>query len=394
MSATFSTAWSRARRLVPIWIVAGAIACLLASAGAAADPYTVLVPDSLHSDLQQGATEMQNLTLSNTGGTSLDWAVTESAQAGFQRAGATDFAPGEDVVRSAVIDPSGAFAYFGTFTAPGKVVKVDLATFERVGSITLATGQNRLISAVIDPAGAFAYFGTTTTPGQIVKIDLATLDLVGALTLDAGEGLERGAGGTAAVRAMAVQCIAAVMDPQGAFAYFAASSTPGAIVKVDLATFTRVGAVALDAADGDPLSGVIDPAGAFAYFGTDSAPGQVVKIDLATFARVGAAMMDVGEDVLQTGVIDPSGAFAYFGTNGGFDATDHVVSVDLATFTRAGVAATAGPARQAFGQAKVQITESLGGMNEAVAAHGERAIRDESAITLLFNEKAAQFAKR
>ncbi|MGH9379899.1 MAG: hypothetical protein ACRD2Z_04725, partial [Thermoanaerobaculia bacterium] len=39
--------------------------------------------------------------------------------------------------------------------------------FERVGAITLDSGENELRSAVIDPAGEFAYFGTNTLPGRL-----------------------------------------------------------------------------------------------------------------------------------------------------------------------------------------------------------------------------------
>ena len=341
------------------------------SGGRRGGPVVALTPDSLHSDLQQGATETQSLTLSNLGDGSLDWSVSQTPLAGLQRAGATDLEPGEDFPRSAVIDPAGAFAYFGTFTAPAKIVKVDLATFRRTGSITLATGQNRLTAAAIDPAGEFAYFGTTTMPGQVVKIDLATLDLVGTVTLDDGEG----------------PLVAAVIDPDGAFAYFAVSSTPGAIVKIDLSTFTRVGAVAFDAADGAPLSGVIDPAGTFAYFGTDSAPGQVVKIDLDAFTRrrrgddgrwrgcAGDRRDGPGRRVrvlrherrrrrgprresrsgdvralrrrgsrgrrirFAVAVIDATGAFAYFGTSA---SPAQVVKIDVAAMQRVGRATLEG----------------------------------------------------
>jgi hypothetical protein len=74
------------------------------------------------------------------------------------------------VLGSVVIDTGKRFAYFGTFTTPGIVVKINLATFTRVGAITLKTGENVLTSAVIDPGRGLAYFGTNTSPGRVVRV--------------------------------------------------------------------------------------------------------------------------------------------------------------------------------------------------------------------------------
>ena len=67
---------------------------------------------------------------------------------------------------------------------PAAVVKIDLRTFERAHAITLDPApdspENDLRSAVIDPAGNFAYFGTkfqgtvTNQPAtqRVVKVQL------------------------------------------------------------------------------------------------------------------------------------------------------------------------------------------------------------------------------
>jgi len=41
----------------------------------------------------------------------------------------------------------------------------------RVGALTLNTGENTLYSAVIDTANGYAYFGTETAPGIVVKVE-------------------------------------------------------------------------------------------------------------------------------------------------------------------------------------------------------------------------------
>jgi hypothetical protein len=105
----------------------------------------------------------------------------------FERVGGLTLPTGEDRLTSAVMDPAGRFAYFGTQTVPGRVVKVDLATSTHVATLTLAAGEDYLLSAVIDPAGRYAYFGTYTSPGRVVKIDLDSFTRVGARTLAAGD---------------------------------------------------------------------------------------------------------------------------------------------------------------------------------------------------------------
>ena len=237
----------------------------------------------------------------------------------LEREGAITLGEGERYARTAVIDPAGDFAYFG---AGGKVVKVDLATFKRVAAITADEGD--LVSAVMDPAGQFAYFGTST--GRVIKIDLATFTRVGAITFDATKG--------------EIRARSAVIDPAGKFAYFGTQTydyTPAHVIKIDLATFTRVGTITLEAGETGLSIAAIDPAGGFAYFGTSfgsrTDPARVIKIDLATFTRVGAITLLAGEDDLGSAVIDPAGDFAYFGT---YAQRGKVIKIDLATFTRVG----------------------------------------------------------
>ena len=50
-------------------------------------------------------------------------------------------------------------------------MKVRLSDFTRVGALTLQSGEDWLYSAVIDTANGFAYFGTMTWPGIVVKVE-------------------------------------------------------------------------------------------------------------------------------------------------------------------------------------------------------------------------------
>jgi hypothetical protein len=75
-------------------------------------------------------------------------------------------AQGEDWLVSAVVDGAGQYAYLGTDTIPGIVVKVQLSDMSRVGAVTLNAGEDYLLSAVLDGAGGYACFATFTSPSS------------------------------------------------------------------------------------------------------------------------------------------------------------------------------------------------------------------------------------
>jgi len=86
-------------------------------------------------------------------------------------------------IGSAVLDVGNGYGYFGTYDVslvPAKVFKVSLgagaAAPTLVGSVTLSAGppaDRELSTAVIDPAGGYAFFGTDHTYGaKIFKIRL------------------------------------------------------------------------------------------------------------------------------------------------------------------------------------------------------------------------------
>lgn len=108
----------------------------------------------------------------------------------------------------------------------------------------------------------------------------------------------------------------AVMDPAGQFAYFGVSGTPGSVVKINLSTATRVGAIALTSVETDPACAVIGPGGGYAYFGDCTDPGtstgRIAKIDLSSFTYVTGLNLPAWENGLNTAVIDPAGQYAYF----------------------------------------------------------------------------------
>ncbi len=238
----------------------------------------------------------------------------------FSRVGALILNPGEDELRSAVIDLAGGFAYFGTYTLPGIVVKIRLANLTRVSALTFNLGEGNLASAVIDASDGFAYLGTDTQPGMVVRVRLSDFSRVDALTLRTGENNLR----------------SAVIDTTSGMAYF--GTEPGIIVKVRLSDLTRVGPLALNPGEGGLVSAVIDTTGGYAYFGTDTAPGVIVKVRLSDFTRIQALTVKSGEGNLVSAAIDTARGFAYFGSD--TEPTGAFVTVRLSDFTFIGSSIT------------------------------------------------------
>ncbi|MFC4822013.1 BACON domain-containing protein [Dokdonella ginsengisoli] len=306
--------WRRAaKRLVAL----GGL--LLAAATAAAAPVIAVDPAALSATLAPGETATQTLTIRNRGSDALDWSVLDQSTTvqDFRREAALSFDAGEYFPVSAVIDPTGHYAYFGTSSPPGQIVKVDLRTWERVDAITLLDGAGEdaerfLFTAIMDPAGRYAYFGTGTYPGRVVKIDLERFERVGSVTLEFGEDVLR----------------SAAIDPTGRFGYFGADSSPVRIVKVDLETMQRVGSVDLEeGTEGLAGGAAVDPAGQFGYFAAGF--GTVVKIDLASFTL--SERLDTGIGTFfSPALIDPAGQFIYFGT---YSDPGQILKIDLASFS-------------------------------------------------------------
>ena len=216
----------------------------------------------------------------------------------FNRAGSLTFNPGENDLASSVIDTAAGFAYFGTDTSPGVIVKVRLSNFTRVASLALNAGEDNLQSAVIDPTAGFAYFGTRTYPGIVVKVRLSDFSRVGSLILKPVESYLR----------------SSVIDPAKGFAYFGTDTSPGIVVKVRLSDFTEAGFLTLNSGEDYLSTSIIDSAAGSAYFGTYTSDGFLVKLRLSDFARIGSLTLN---RLLQSGAIDSAGSYAYFGSDFG-----------------------------------------------------------------------------
>ena len=283
-------------------------------------------------------------------------------EGGLSRLGAVEnLAANEDFLRSVVADPATGYAWFGTTTSPGQVIKVKYEGSgqppRRVASLTLEPGEDSLFTAAVDLRNRFAYFGTFTSPGRVVKVALGDGDgpptRIGAVTLGSQED----------------QLFASVLDSAAGHAYFGTRTMPGRVVKVALGTGnvppSRIGAVTLASGENFLRSAVIDPASGHAWFGTFTLPGRVVKVALGAGAsppqRVEGIILDSGEDKLTSAVIDLANGEALFGT---FTAPGRVVKIGLGTGTARLGAVTLDPGEDSLACA------SLGSASPGVALFG------------------------
>ncbi len=60
-----------------------------------------------------------------------------------------------------------------------------------------------------------------------------------------------------------------------------------------------------------PPTAVMSADGAFGFWGTRTAPGRVVKVELATNTRLSALVLNAGEDNAHCGAV--YGQFGFFG---------------------------------------------------------------------------------
>ena len=102
----------------------------------------------------------------------------------MERVTAVDL-PRESGIVSGVLDDEGAFGFFGTYTSPGVIARVELHAGREprpAGRIELNPGEDNLYVALRD--GAYAYFGTCVGEGTVlVKVHLPTFQRVSTIHL-------------------------------------------------------------------------------------------------------------------------------------------------------------------------------------------------------------------
>jgi hypothetical protein len=188
-----------------------------------------------------------------------------------------------------LIDPNGKYIYFNA-------VKVDLVTQLAVASAPVGN----ILSAVIDPLGNFAYYGTDTS---IVKVNLKTMTVHGSIILPNPE--------------FDVQCALMDLEGNYAYfgvRLFLGPPPPfySRIIQVDLKTFTRKAQLDLNI-DENVSCAVLDQQGVFGYFGCNNLGAQVIRVHLTTLCRVASISLNSsGVRFIKSAVHDPNSSYAYF----------------------------------------------------------------------------------
>jgi hypothetical protein len=225
-------------------------------------------------------------------------------------------------VRGSAVDLVDGFVYIWTKSAPVHLLKVNLRNFKREGALSFNAEHGRVTFCVIDPLRTYAYFGTEGAPAKIIKVQLSNLTHAGILTLAAGEN----------------NIVSGVIDMADnsntpGYAYFGTNTSPGRIVKVDLAQFERVGAIVLGNQQNNARPAVIDIQKGVAYFGASGdLLSQVVELNLSDFTIKKSLTLQPGENGLRSAFLDTKTGSAYFGANGG----RRVIEVRVSDLTRRG----------------------------------------------------------
>lgn len=219
-----------------------------------------------------------------------------------------------DYALTLVLSLAGNNGYITTLQDNPFISRIDLADFSIVESLPFCSRINNLRGAALDPENTYGYFTAYSEPAKLLKIDLANWLLMETLDLVDGN-----------------YTAVPLMDPAGMFLCVGIRTVPGAIVKVELATFTETDRLILPSGLDDIISGVIDETGSFAYFGLNTSPGKVVKINLASFTQAGVLTLEPGEDQVKSAIISADGQYGYFGTDTN---PGKIIKVDLQTMQR------------------------------------------------------------
>lgn len=164
---------------------------------------------------------------------------------------------------------SDGFCYVALSGQPSKIVKVNTETMTRAAALTLGAGQDVATTIISD--GVHLFFGTFTHPCLVGRILLSTFERADVISLGSGEN----------------NGYTSVIDNSNTTLYVCCHSTPATCVAIRIRpVFERVAGVKLESGETNPYGVVHDGAHLLVGLGTD--PGAIVKVDTQTMTRVGA----------------------------------------------------------------------------------------------------------
>jgi len=192
------------------------------------------------------------------------------------------------------------------------------SAFEKLSTLNCSAGENKFECAVIDTGNTNAYFGTDTSPGIVVKVNIA-----GVPTR------------TSAVTLTQNKLWCAAIDTANELGWFCTYTDPAWVVRVDLNTMTEETALQLQA--GESLAGacVLDSNEQYLYVGCQTSPAIIVKVNASAtpMTRVGALSLSASNNSIWGAAIDTSDTYTYWAC---YTSPGRLVRVGLAAFTEQG----------------------------------------------------------
>lgn len=236
-----------------------------------------------------------------TNGTNTTWAGITAAptRPAFFESDSVVYPSGDNQTYAILANTDG-YNYVLFNTMPCTILKVSQANGTITSTLTLNSGEDGAASATIDPSTNILYVGTLTAAGLLVKVDLGSFTRVGAIniTTDAG---------TNNVGSVVIA---------GAFLYADAVEEPGTIdimSKINLSSFTNVAHIN-SPTNTRGLYGHAYDGTRYIYYGSDyNAPGTINKLDTNTFTFNTPLVIGTGSnDFRITGLaLDNTGTFLY-----------------------------------------------------------------------------------
>lgn len=225
---------------------------------------------------------------------------------------------GEGNLKCVTVDEVHGYAYYGTNTSVGRIIKVRLSDFARVATLTLKPEENYLTCGVVDAAGIYAYFfaqgynGQHAYPGgTVVKVRLSDFTRVGALAMN--------------VSGYSPVGNAAIDSVQNLATFYFYTYNSGDSNNPSKALFITVRLSDLTIGNRKEMLfdtpfakyATFDPAGGFAYVCSSGSMGSVLyKVRLSDFAQVGRLYLSAYEEYINSTSYDFKGGYGYFGGHG------------------------------------------------------------------------------
>jgi len=260
---------------------------------------------------------------------------------------------GDHYLLASSISSDGRYAYFGNIEENNpRVLKIDLNTFTRASALDLGTDASSLNSSVIDLYNVWAYF---LGSNRISRVDLAGFALNQYLPIQGNESLvdDRQNQNLLTVAAGVPSSINRIsLNSRGTIRATKLSlPQAGNLQSVSLyshasADLQRRGHAQLNGNSVSSRASVIDMTRNLAYVGMDATPGRIARVDLGTMQQTGELTLQAGEDNLSCAVMDPARQFAYFGC---FTTPGKIVKIDLSNFTEVATLTLTGPGEANLG---------------------------------------------